>query len=120
MSTALFPGTDPLRVYLHRNGLVLFSNEQYEQYGSGSTTAFAGGEDGGGADSEEGAAEGEDNEGGPAAAAAARGRAGRDAGSAPDTAVPPPCHITNYAQNTHGEVWSLKQLRDHLGTTAFK
>jgi hypothetical protein len=36
---------------------------------------------------------------------------GRDSGSG---------HITNYAQNENGDVWSLQQLATHMGASAWK
>jgi hypothetical protein len=29
-------------------------------------------------------------------------------------------HITNYAQNENGDVWSLHQLAQHMGASAWK
>lgn len=63
----LVPGAVPLRVYVHRNGLALFSATQYEPAGVSMAAAGAG-------------------------------------------------HITNYAQNENGDVWSLQQLAQHMGT----
>ncbi|WIA39416.1 hypothetical protein OEZ86_005519 [Tetradesmus obliquus] len=65
------PGVSPLRVYLHRNGLALFSSDAYRP------ADFSGGSFGAG-------------------------------------------HITNYAQNENGDVWSLQQLAQHLGASAWK
>jgi hypothetical protein len=69
-------GHEPLKVYMHRNGLVLFSTE-----------AYSGTEDG--------------------------AYASEDGGAAPG-------HVTNYAQNVDGDVWSLAQLKEHLGQEAFR
>lgn len=71
---ALVTGHEPLKVYLHRGGLVLFSTDQYSAEGDFSA------EDGSAA----------------------------------------PGHVTNYAQNVDGEVWSLAQLKEHLGPDAFR
>lgn len=64
-------GYQPLKVYLHRRGLVLFSSEQYPQ----------------GGDLDPGTGKG---------------------------------HVTNYAMNVDGTVWSLTQLKEHLGEGSYK
>eukprot|EP00798_Chlamydomonas_sp_ICE-L_P005188 gene5188-18411_t len=59
---------DPIRVYLHQNGLVLFSGDSYDEKRA------------------------DDGLGNPGQG-----------------------HITNYALNMNGTVWTLQQLRDHIG-----
>eukprot|EP00878_Enallax_costatus_P021301 GHUV01022547.1.p1 GENE.GHUV01022547.1~~GHUV01022547.1.p1 ORF type:complete len:513 (+),score=138.38 GHUV01022547.1:1-1539(+) len=65
------PGVSPLRVYMHRNGLALFSSDPYKP------ADFVDGTFGSG-------------------------------------------HITNYAQNENGDVWSLQHLARHMGHSAWK
>jgi len=65
---AVVAGSDPLRVYLHQGGLVLFSGQEYE-----------------------------------------------GAGIADEEGQPMQAHVTNYAQNVHGDVWTLQQLEQHIG-----
>ncbi|GLI65804.1 hypothetical protein VaNZ11_009427 [Volvox africanus] len=43
---------------------------------------------------------------------------GRD-GEGSASPGPAPCHVTNYAQNENGDVWSLAQLADHLGLASW-
>lgn len=68
----LVPGLNPLRVYMHTNGLALFSSHKYSM----DVTAGVGGS-------------------------------------------VAPGHVTNYAQNENGRVWSLTTLRDHLPPAAW-
>lgn len=68
----LVTGFDPLRAYIHGNGLVLFANNEYD-----------------------------------------------GASWASDDGTPARGHVTNYAQNMDGWVWSLEQLKGHLGADAF-
>lgn len=68
----LVTGHSPLRIYLHKNGLALFSSANYE------ADSWA-----------------------------------TDAGDVAHG------HVTNYAQNVHGDVWSLHQLKSHMGPENF-
>lgn len=69
---ALITNYAPLTVYIHQNGLVLFSNNEYQssEYLDSSGHVASG-------------------------------------------------HVTNYAQNVDGQVWSLAQLREHLSPDVY-
>ncbi|GFR42135.1 hypothetical protein Agub_g2981, partial [Astrephomene gubernaculifera] len=173
---------EPLRVYLHENGLVLFATEAYEggssEVGSGgagseggedvdglgegtlphpvaaaasaspaAVIAEQGGDDGEewveGEDEEQGEEEDDDDDEEEEAEDTYTPTAMQRLGLATMTAVPPSpsprsftpspstsafssrsCevplgHVTNYAQNVDGIVWSLEQLGEHLGQERF-
>ncbi|GFR49659.1 hypothetical protein Agub_g11802, partial [Astrephomene gubernaculifera] len=83
----------PLRLYMYGRGLVLFSSHRYDMEQLSADLEEAEGEGGG-----------------------RQQDTGRDSSSA---RAPPPGHVTNYAQNENGEVWSLGQLAAHMGEPAF-
>ncbi|KAG2432444.1 hypothetical protein HXX76_008790 [Chlamydomonas incerta] len=91
----------PLRAYLHRRGLVLFSSERYDPAAPL-----------------------------PAASAytASPAHHHKPQHTLQDSAVhhaltapppPPASHVTNYAQNANSLVWGLEQLQQHLGPAAW-
>ncbi|GFR45271.1 hypothetical protein Agub_g6377, partial [Astrephomene gubernaculifera] len=109
----------PLRAYLHRRGLVLFSSEPYDP--SAATAAAA-------APSSPPPPSASTSQPPPTSLV-------RQANHPPEPATPPPhpptvagsapcqlpaSHITNYARNTNSQVWSLEQLRNHMGTQRFE
>jgi hypothetical protein len=115
----LVPGAEPLRVYLHANGLALFSAARYEPAGLCSSRVCCWG----------GQLHGlawlglawlacwagslQVSTPTPAAttAAAPAGSSAQSAGAG---------HITNFAQNEAGDVWSLHQVARHMGTSAWQ
>ncbi|GIL77063.1 hypothetical protein Vretifemale_6624 [Volvox reticuliferus] len=140
-------GTDPLRAYLHKNGLVLFATEPYDaaaaavaamydndKGGLMAAAALAPSADGGEEEAEVEMGNGNPDRNhssvGAAISAALSNRAASLppplATTSPHPSTPPPLtpaaplgHVTNYAQNIDGEVWSLKQLAEHLGSEKF-
>lgn len=84
---------DPLRAYIHSRGLVFFSDDPYNatQYSYSGGAVQVGG---GGAATSGSSSSGE--------VYVAKG------------------HVTNYAMNANGQVWSLDQLRQHLGTARYR
>lgn len=99
---ALVPDINPLRAYLHRNGLLLFSSEPYDPSnieGSSLSGANAAG-------------------GGSSAAGGSKGGSGANSVGGLGDGLPAG-HITNYAQNENGMVWDLTMFRRHVGEDAF-
>ncbi|PNH02903.1 Tubulin polyglutamylase TTLL7 [Tetrabaena socialis] len=99
----------PMRAYLHRRGLVLFSSELYDPAAAATAATAAAAAAGG-----KGAAA-------AVAAAAAAGGPGAIGAAAPAAASEVPAsHITNFARNSNTMVWSLEQLATHLGGPAYQ
>lgn len=82
----LVPDVQPFRLYMHRRGLVLLSSQRYELTAESIL----------------------DNSSGDGSSRSSPYREGQASDVSPG-------HVTNYAQNENGDVWSLDQLRQHLG-----
>lgn len=140
-------GADPLRAYIHKNGLVLFASEPYDpdavaaQYVNGCASTGAGpltaagacAPSGGGDDDDdddfmgftEAAGGSNEDEDGPElpSASAHPSDVSETASTVPAAGGgggAPLGHVTNYAQNVDGDVWSLQQLREKLGQKRFR
>ncbi|KXZ46792.1 hypothetical protein GPECTOR_40g526 [Gonium pectorale] len=95
----------PLRAYLHRRGLVLFSSELYDPAATAAAVAASASSPSAGAT--------------PLTGGAAGVGAATAPPSSPAPAPLPASHVTNYAQNNNTLVWSLGQLAEHLGDQAW-
>ncbi|KAG2495865.1 hypothetical protein HYH03_006103 [Edaphochlamys debaryana] len=90
----------PLRAYLHRRGLVLFSSDPYDPAAASASSASS-----------------SSTAAPPATSTAAASGLPSSEQLAPHAL--PSSHITNYARNSNTLVWSLQQLEDHLGPNRF-
>ncbi|KAG2454005.1 hypothetical protein HYH02_001048 [Chlamydomonas schloesseri] len=92
----------PLRAYLHRRGLVLFSSEPYDPAAPLPASASS-----------------------SSAYTASPAHHHKPQHTLHDDAVqrslaaPPASHVTNYAQNANTLVWGLAELEEHLGPAAW-